>query len=336
MPNLKDFYTTLGVGQKATATEIKKSYRRLARKYHPDRNPGNKDAEEQFKDIQEAYETLSDPNKRRRYDVKRRRSGRRDRYTTKTGKQYQRRKDGTYERAKQQKQKEPIDPTGAFSEGETFGGFSDIFNQFFGGKEEDGAGPSGPKEAEEGPTSAPEEEQEPQPRGYARRADVDARSTLSFAEALRGGRTEVTLPDGEKVRINIPKGMRPGFKVRLRGRGAEGLGGIRGDLYVTFNVKESPDFRREGDDLYTTIIINPIEAMIGTERNILNAYGVRIKVTIAPGTQPSETLRLRGQGVDTKNGQGDLYVEIKIRIPKDLTAEQRKALREAARKVGLI
>jgi DnaJ-class molecular chaperone len=313
MAKTKDYYSVLGVAEKADADEIKKAYRTLARKYHPDRNPSDKHAEERFKEVQEAYETLSDPKKRKRYDLSRRNPfsfG--DGFATSTGGRFYRAPDGTFVRT---------DPGGAGSDvGDLFGGVGDFFSRLFNGGEAPFPG-SGVGQ------------------GEARRADrynIDARSSLTFEEALRGGRTEVTLPDGEKVRINIPRGMKPGFKVRLRGRGRPDPTGKRGYLYVTFDVKPHPDFRREGNDLYTAVTINALEAMLGAQRAITNAYGKRIKLNIAPGTQPGETLRLRNQGVETDDGTGDLYVVTEVSIPRNLCEAQQAAFRRAARDAGLI
>jgi DnaJ-class molecular chaperone len=140
----------------------------------------------------------------------------------------------------------------------------------------------------------------------------------------------VALPDGEKVRITIPKGVEDGTRVRLRGKGQASPRGQRGDLYITFEVKPDPRFRRDGNDLTTTLTINVAEAMLGTTRSITTAYGRTIKVTIPPGTQPGERLRLRGQGVKTDDGAGALYVEVVVEIPKTLTAEdQLRAWAEA-------
>ncbi len=159
---------------------------------------------------------------------------------------------------------------------------------------------------------------------------------LTFEQALRGGKTEVHLPDGEKIRLTIPKGVRAGFKIRLRDRGQPGPNGKRGDLYVTFEVAPHPRFRREDNDLYVTETITAFEAMLGATRSITNAYGDRIKLPIHAGTQPGARLRLKGQGVRTAKRTGDLYVEIAVAVPENLTDKQREALREAAEKAGLL
>ena len=174
------------------------------------------------------------------------------------------------------------------------------------------------------------------PAPDVRGADTEVQVQLSFDQALRGGGTEVRLSDGESVPLRIPKGVRSGLKVRVRGRGQRGAAGSRGDLYVTFRVGPSPQFRREGDNLHLTETVSAIEAILGTTRQITNAYGQTVKVHIPPGTQPGERLRLRGQGVETDSRRGDLFVEVRVTVPRSLTEEQQEALTTAARQAGLL
>ncbi|MEP0548061.1 MAG: J domain-containing protein [Rhodothermales bacterium] len=326
MPPIPDYYKTLGVGEDASQAEIKKAYRKLARDHHPDRNPDNPDAEERFKKIQEAYDTLGDEAKRKQFDQMRRdpfagRDFRGFGGGDPSGGRFYRTPDGTYVR---------VESTGfGPDEGYQFadegpsglGGLGDLFGQFFGGG--GGRGPAGAASGQRRP-----------PREAPRGGDIETRLSISFDEALNGGKTEVSLPDGEKVRITIPKGVEDGRKVRLRGRGQPGPTGQRGDLYLTFEVKPSPRFRREGNDLTTTETINVAEAMLGTTRAITTAYGSTVKVTIPPGTQPGERLRLRGQGVKSDDGAGALYVEIAVTVPSSLSDEAR--LRAWAEAEGLL
>lgn len=170
----------------------------------------------------------------------------------------------------------------------------------------------------------------------ARGADTETHLRLSFDQALRGGRTEVRLGDGESVPLTVPKGVRSGLKVRVRDRGQRGAGGRRGDLYVTFRVDPSDQFRREGDNLHLTETVSAFEAVLGTTRSITNAYGQTIRVHIPAGTQPGERLRLRGQGVETDTRRGDLFVEVRVTVPRSLTEAQRETLADAARRAGLL
>ena len=305
MPDTNDFYSVLGVEEDASAKEIKKAYRQLARDLHPDRNPDNPEAEEKFKAVQEAYETLGDEAKRKSYDRARRNPfggsfegggfGGESPFGGGGGRVY-RAPDGTYVR---------VDGSGG---DETFGfgggGLGSIFDQMFSGG---GGGPA--------------------PR-FQNGRDVDASLSLTFDEALEGGPNEFRTSSGEMVRITIPKGVRNGFKIRLRGKGdpAPGGRGEPGDLYITFQVTPDPRFRREGDDLYTTESITAIEAMLGTSRSVRTAYGKTVRLTIAPGTQPGATLRLKGQGVQTASATGHLYVELSVTIPK-LKEEARASLK---------
>jgi DnaJ-class molecular chaperone len=324
MPPLPDYYKVLGVSEDASQKEIKKAFRTLARENHPDRNPDNPEAEERFKEVQEAYDTLGDEAKRKQYDQMRR-----DPFANRdfrgfgggdpSGGRFYRTPDGTYVR---------VESTGfGPDEGYQFsdegvgglGGLGDLFGQFFGG------GGGGRRESPFGGGARREA-----PRG----GDIETQLAISFEQALNGGKTEVTLPDGEKVRITIPKGVEHETRVRLRGRGQPGPRGERGDLYITFEVQPDPRFRRDGNDLTTTTTINVAEAMLGTTRAITNAYGHTIKVTIPPGTQPGERLRLRGQGIKADDGAGALFVEVEVEIPKALAAEDR--LRAWAEAEGFI
>ena len=303
MASKKDFYSVLGVSESAKADEIKKAYRKLARQYHPDRNPDDAKAEERFKEIQEAHETLSDPKKRKEYDIRRRNPfGFGDGFQTDTGGRFYQRPDGTYVR---------FDRSGgrAGGAGEDAPGFGSLFERFFGGD-----------------ASA---------QRNLRGSDIQSSVNLTFDQSLQGGKTNVRLPNGTSVRITIPKGVRSGFKIRIRGRGEQGPGG-KGDLYVTFSVAKHPKFRRKEDDLYTTVAINVFEALLGTQRNIETAYGKQIKLNIPAGTQPGEKLRLRRQGVETDETTGDLYVEVEVAVPKDLTTEQKARIAEAAGESGFL
>lgn len=173
-------------------------------------------------------------------------------------------------------------------------------------------------------------------RTTTRGADVEAQLQLTFDQALRGGTTEIPVHDGEPVRLVVPRGVRTGVKIRVAGRGRPAEGGPPGDLFVTLRVGPSPRFRREGDHLHIGETVSALEAILGAARAITNAYGQTIRVTIPAGTQPGERLRLRGQGVVTDKRVGDLFVEVHVMVPRELTDDQRAELERAAQKIGLL
>jgi DnaJ-class molecular chaperone len=301
MPALKDYYKILGVGESASADEVKKAFRVLARKHHPDSNPSDSGSEDRFKEIQEAYETLSDKAKRAEYDRARRNpfgdlGG--DPFATNRGSRYYRSGDGTYVRMDRGRRTQgPQEP---------LGGIGDLFGRFFGGDGE--------------------------PGGPAKRVEPETDVVLTFEEALEGGKVELSLPDGAKVRVPFPKGIADGYKVRLKRK----ANGQNKELYVRFRVSAHKDFRREGNDLLTRVEVTAFEAMLGASRSVTTPHGRKLKLTIPKGTQPGEKLRLRNQGVETDSDMGDLLVEIMVTIPKDLTRFEEQELRKAAEKANLV
>lgn len=308
---MKDYYQVLGIKPDASSNDLKKAYRRLAREHHPDRNPGNVQAEERFKEIQEAYGVLSDPEKKKRYDRMRRNPfGRYGGDTNASESQhYQRAPDGTFFRFE-----------GGGGLEDLFGGadsVTDFFGKMFGGSDPTGRATS---------------------RGQRRGSRANDASTtlrIPFDQALQGGKTEVTLPSGKTIRIDVPKGVDTGFKIRLKGHGPAASEQAAGsDLYVTFEVEPHPTFRRKGTDLLTTVEIGPFDAVLGTTRSITNPYGKKVKVKIPEGAQPGDKLRLKGLGVQTEKAVGDLLVVIELKIPRGLTPEQKQILREARDRVG--
>ena len=319
MPAPKDYYAALGVAEDAPADAIKKAYRRLARQHHPDKNPGDKAAEDKFKEVQEAYDTVGDAERRKQYDRERR-----DPYAGRfdgpggpfagfgaggdEGVRFYRAPDGTYVR---------VETTGAGPEADYIfgggGGIGDIFGDLFGG-------------AGSGSTRR-------RPRAEARPSDAEATLRLAFDDALRGGPQTFRIGD-ETLRIEVPQGVRPGYKVRLRGKGPLAPDGRRGDLYLVVDVAPHPRLRREGDDLVMTETISAVEAMLGTLREVEAPYGGRVRLRIPPGTQPGERLRLRGQGVRTGDKKGDLFVEIRVEVAK-LSEEARAGLEKWAKEAGL-
>ena len=327
MPQTQDLYDVLGVDDDASQEEIKKAYRTLARKHHPDRNPDDPNAEEKFKEIQQAYSILSDEEKRQQYDARRRFGG----GGTGGGR-------GSRDRSAGGGGPNVRFEQGNFDEAFGGGGLGDIFENFFGegrGRGGRGRDPFGQQRQQQQRQRQQRRQQQRsrQPSGQ----DIETTLRLSFRQALEGGRRKVELPTGESIRLKIPTGVKDGTKIRLNGRGQPSRqpSGQRGDLYVTFEVGDHPRFDREGDDIHLTETIDMFEAVFGTECSVPTPYGQHLKLSIPPGTQPGEKLRLKNQGVKTDDGRGDLYVEVDVHIPDSLTNRQQEILREAAEEANL-
>ncbi|MEM8598380.1 MAG: J domain-containing protein [Bacteroidota bacterium] len=326
---IPNYYETLGVAERASAADLKKAYRRLAREHHPDRNPDNPEAEERFKEVQQAYEVLGDEEKRKKYDRFRANPHAFGGMDPNSGAnpfggagspfggqdvRFSRGPDGSirFESAGSAAPNMEDLLASLFGGGSPFGRQAGFTGAPFGGGSFGNARASGPR----GPQA------------------TETRMRLSFDEALTGGKREVTLPGGETVRLTIPQGVADGTKIRLRGRGTPDASGQRGDLFITFDVAASPRFRREGDDLHLTETITAVEAMLGTERRIETAQGRAIKLKVPAGTQPGHRLRLRGQGVQTATATGDLYVSFVVTTPA-LSDKARADLQNWAEKHGL-
>jgi len=307
MAGLKDYYKVLGVKEDATKTEIKKVYRKLARKFHPDHNQDKPGAEEQFKEVQEAYEVLSDDANRRKYDRRRKNpfgGSYGETFTSRGGGQFYQAPDGTYIRM------EDVRSPGG-SEG-PLGGLGDIFSQFFGSSD---ASPGRP--------------------GKPPVKDTRRTVRLSFKRMLQGGKIRIKI-EGKTIQVPFPQGVRDGYRVRIRGKGRIIADGGRGDLYVTFRVNEHHNFLREGNDLHTRVAVSAMEAILGVDRSITNPYGKKIKLQLPSGVQPDEILRVRGHGIETEREKGNLLVHVQVVIPKDLTEDQKRILDQAARDAGII
>jgi len=307
----KDYYKILGVPRNASQEEIKKAYRRLALKYHPDKNKGNKEAEEKFKEINEAYAVLSDPEKRRQYDM--------------LG------ADGFQSRFSQEDIFRGFDFESIFKDfGIGFGGrVRDIFSELFG---DFGSG-FGSSPFERAHTYHTEH------TGIKGR-DLVYELPLTLEEVARGTKKTISYNAGgiqETISINIPAGVKDGQKLRVRGKGEPGpYGGPRGDLYVQVKILEHPVFKREGEDIFCKQRIKFSEAVFGTEIEVPTIYGKRLKLKVPAGTQSGAKLRIKGYGLPRPNGRGkgDQYVEIHIDVPKQLTKEQEQAVK-ALKNVGL-
>lgn len=304
----KDYYDLLGVSKTASEEEIKKAYRKMALKYHPDRNPGNKEAEEKFKLINEAYAVLSDPEKRKQFD--------------------------TFGMGGFQQRYSEEDIFRGFNVGDLFKdlgfGGGDIFSMIFGRQ----AGRPGRQQRQQNWDFGDYITRQQQGAGAQQGLDLHYELEIPFMDAIHGAEKRITLttPSGsEEVNVKIPKGISTGKKLRLKGKGNQSHGGGRGDLYITMKVGEHPVFKRVGNDLYVSKEIKLTDALLGTVAEVPSIDGSK-RVTIPPGVKSHSKVRLKGLGVPEQGG--DEYVEVIIDIPKKLT-EKQKALLEELRKEGL-
>lgn len=312
----KDYYKVLGVERNAKEADIKSAFRKLALQYHPDRNPGNKQSEEKFKEINEAYEVLSDPEKRSRYDQ----LG--DSYTN----WQQRGAPGNFNWN---------DWTNAPGGGVTWdvgdlndlfgrGGFSDFFQAIFGGVPMGGAQRSQPGQRTR-PTTG---QGQRQARPVSYQQDVQ----ISLMEAYRGAERQVNV-NGRRLTMKIPAGARTGTKVRMAGAGPSGPDGQPSDLYLVIEVTPDARFERKGDDLHTEVTTDLFTAVLGGEARVPTPEG-NVLLTIPAGTQPGQSFRLGGRGMPNLRNpkeRGDLYARIKVQIPRNLTADQRKLFEQLAK-----
>lgn len=305
----KDFYAILGVSKDASEADIKKAYRKLARKYHPDQNPGDTEAEKKFKDITEANSVLSDPEERQQYDAIRAMGGARF-------------------------------SAGGPGAGAGAAGFEDLFGGLFGG----GAGRHSrgfstgnlPPEFADlfggGAGGFGGGFQPPPQKG----ADRQATTTISFAGSIRGTTVGLREQSGEVIDVRIPAGIRDGQKVRVRGKGGPGSAGP-GDLMVTVHVKPHGFFTRDGDNLRIHVPVSFDEAALGAQINVPTVDGTTVTMKVPAGTSSGRTLRVKGKGVKTSKGVGDLLVTVDVVVPQNLSKEAEdavKAFAEATSKNG--
>ena len=302
----KDYYQILGVSRDATTDEIKKAYRKLAAKYHPDKNPGDKSAEEKFKEINEAKEVLTDPEKRKLYDQ----FGKDWEYYKQAGAQ------GNFDWSKYAQQQgggRTYTYSGNIEDMEDLfggGGFSDFFDLLFGG------GGGARTRTRHGRTRTRPTSQKGQ--------DYAAEVFISLEEAYHGTSRQLNV-DGQTIKINLKPGVADGQKLKVSGKGGPGIaGGQKGDLYITVKVYPHPLFERKGDDLYTDVKVDLYTAVLGGKVEV-NTFKGKVKVDIAPGTNPGKVLKLKGLGMPNykhPGTHGDLYVKINVEIPKDLTDKE--------------
>jgi molecular chaperone DnaJ len=299
----KDFYKTLGVSKDVSDADLKKTYRKLARKYHPDSNQGDEKAEAKFKEVSEAYSVLSDAEQRKEYDEIRA-MGSGARFT---------------------------------AGGSSAGGFEDVFSRF--GQQGRGQQQSADFEdifamfnqGQGGPFGSGRFGQTSGGyRGFGgpqKGADVTARTTLDFATAVQGETISLQGDDGKPFKVKIPAGVADGQKIRLRGRGRPSPdGGENGDVVVQIAVRPHPVFTREGLNLRVVVPVTFTEAALGATIEVPTLSGDTVKLRVAPGTPSGRVLRVKGRGVTTSKGTGDLLAELQIAVPSHLDEAAREAL----------
>jgi molecular chaperone DnaJ len=301
----KDFYKILGVSKDASEADIKKAYRKLARKYHPDTNSGDPQAEKTFKDVSEAYSVLSSKEDREQYDAIRAMGG---------GARFS--------------------AGGAGHNGG--GGFEDVFGDLFGGgrsapRGNPGFGGSGlPPEFADlfggGGGGGGFGGFQPQP---TKGADRSASTTISFGGSINGTKIGLREPNGDVIDVRIPAGIKDGQKVRVKGKGQSGAAGP-GDLMVTVKVRPHDFFVRDGDNIRVHVPVSFPEAALGADISVPTLAGDTVRLRVPAGTPSGRTLRVKGAGVKTKKGDGDLLVTIDVAVPQKLNKEAEEAVRAFA------
>ena len=318
----KEYYKILGVDKKASQDEIKKAYRKLAVKYHPDKIPGNKGAEVKFKEIGEANEVLSDPEKRKLYDQlgsnwKQYRDAGYDPSTAGGSARYSQGAPGG-----QYYYEFEGDPSEFFGGGSS--GFSDFFESFFGRGTRQGKGFSGTGGFSGFGADIPGK-------------DLAGEITISLQEAYTGTERIIDI-GGEKIKLKIKPGAYSGLKLLAKGKGEKAQGGKAGNLYITINVSPHPDYERKGNDLYMNMPVDLFTALLGGKMEIQTLSG-RINMKIPEGTQNGKQFRLKGKGMPVygTSSHGDLYVKIQVKLPDKLTPEQKELvmkLRDSVQKTN--
>lgn len=297
-----DYYKILGLAKNASADEIKKAYRKLARKHHPDLNPDNAEAEKLFQQLNEANEVLSDPEKRKKYDQ----------YGAdwKHGEQYEEARRQQQSQSQSHHQGNPFGQSYGnqhFSFEDDGGDYSDFFASMFGNR---GAG------------------RKTQFKGQDYRASVQ----LNLTDVFKTQKQTFTV-DGKNIRITVPAGIEDGQEIKIAGYGDNGTnGGPKGDLYITFNISNNTDFVRKGNDLYVKQPLSLYKAMLGGDQTI-NTLAGTVKLKVAPETQNGTKVRLKGKGMPVYKKEdtfGDLYVTFEIEIPKNLSEKEKELFNQLA------
>lgn len=290
-----DYYKILGIDKSATQKDIKNAFRKLARKYHPDLNPNDKDAKKNFQQINEANEVLSDPEKRKKYDQ--------------YGENWKHADE--YEKAKQY-QEQSSDSHGTYYSGTQFdGGFSDFFESLFGGSANSGRSRNVKFRGE----------------------DYNAELHLDLLDAFTTHKQTLTV-NGKKIRITIPAGIENGQTIKIAGHGGQGInGGPNGDLYITFSISNHDKFKRLGNDLYTAVDLDLYIAVLGGEITIDTLSG-KVKLKVKPETQNGTKIKLKNKGFPVYKNEGhfgDLYITYSIKIPTNLNDKQKTLFAELSK-----
>lgn len=291
-----DYYKILGLDKNASEKDIKSAYRKAARKYHPDLNPNDKEAHKRFQEINEAHEVLSDPEKRKKYDL--------------YGENWKQGEEFDKARGQQQYQSYQGSGSQTFTDPDFGGDFSEFFSSMFGGA----SGRTGRQ------------------RAVFRGQDYNAELHLSLEDAFKTHQQTLNV-NGKNIRITIPAGVENGQTIKIKGHGGPGVnGGPNGDLYITFIIANHYKFKRRGNDLYTIEDLDLYTAVLGGEITI-GTMDSKVKLKIKPETQNGTKVKLKGKGfpVYKKEGRfGDLYVSFNIKIPTNLTEKQKELFRQLA------
>lgn len=291
-----DYYKVLEIDKKATDAEIKKAFRKLARKYHPDINPNDKDAEKKFKEINEANEVLGNAEKRKKYDA--------------YGQNWKHAAE--YEKANQDQryynQSQPHEDFNSY--GRDGDDYSDFFESLFG-------------------NSNRGRNRSQQYKG----ADFNTELNLDLQEVYNTHKRTVAI-NGQNIRFTIPAGVENGQTIKIAGHGGDGIsGGPKGDLYITFTINNHPDFKRDKDHLYTTVALDLYKAVLGGEITVATFDG-KVKLKIAPGTQNGTQVKLKGKGFPVYKSEGhfgDLYITFQIKIPTNLSNKELELFTELSK-----
>jgi curved DNA-binding protein len=286
-----DYYKILELPKTASEADIKSAYRKLARKYHPDVNPNNKEAERKFKEINEANEVLSDPEKRKKYDA--------------YGKDWKHA--DAFEEAKRQQGQSQRTSGRPYQANEFSGDFSDFFESMFGGQ-------SGSRSRQT----------------KFRGQDLNAELHLTLKDVYTKHQQTLNV-NGKNIRLTIPAGIENGQTIKIAGHGAPGVNrGPHGDLYITFSIDNTTKFKRDGNDLHTSVDLDLYTALLGGEM-LVDTFDGKVKLKVAPETQSGTIVKLKGKGFPVykkENEFGDLYITYQVKLPKNLSAKEKELLHE--------